>query len=237
MTIASRHFAAVPRPHRGSLARFGVAGSLVLWGFTLAGTPFYVIGALAAGVLISLIDGLRTRLGTWRAVRRETKRLLSRDAEGWSGVLARIVGSAEPGLRPHVRTQPDQFVISLPRAGAFTIDATTPSLGARHLLERLAVAIEAGSWRIDVIGYDDGPRPDTSLDERTEPAGLSLSLQRAHAALKALRDAGCRQPIAALGAPLPSELNLAPPAPAGAADPAGIEIVIRRGPHEGKDAA
>jgi hypothetical protein len=224
MTIASRHLAAVTRPLRGRLARSGVAGGLVLWCATLAGVPFYLISALLAGLALSLVDGVRRRFARWRGAARS----LANGAEVWSGLLVRIISTADTALRPFIRRQADQVVISLPRARAFSSDEATPSIGARHLLERLAAALDAGAWRIDVIGYDDGPQTGARSDDRAAPASLSLSARRARAVLQALRGAGCRQPIATLGAPLPREAAAASPSSPGPPEPAGIDIVIRK---------
>lgn len=233
MTIASRHFAAVPRPSRGRIARFGIAGSLALWCVTLAVTPACLLGALLAGALLTLFDAARPRLQRWRGAARS----LASGAEAWSGLLARLVNTADSALRPLIRRGADQVVISLPRARAFSGDAATPSVGARHLIKRLAAALEAGAWRIDVIGYDDGPRQGARTDERAEPASLSLSARRARAVVEALRRAGCRLPIATLGAPFRGVPPASSVAPSERAEPAGIDIVIRKVSHEVDDAA
>ena len=175
MTAASRHFSATPGLHRGRLGRLSRLGGFVLWGTTLVATPFYVLVAVTAGAGLSLLDHARRRVVRWRGAARS----LARGGEALNGALSRIISTADGTLRPLLRRRADQWVISLSRARAFSNDTSTPSVGARRLLERLAIALETGAWRIDVIGYDDGPRSAADVDERAGPASLRLSARRA----------------------------------------------------------
>ena len=231
MNTAARHFIAASRPRRGSLARYGTIGSLVLWGLTLAGVPFYVLTALIAGSIYALIDSVFPRKG--RASSRSDKPTI----DGLNRLLHRLTASLEGAQRAFVSRQADRVVVSLPRQGSFPAGEAVPSQGARDLLARLVRVIEAGSWRIDVIGYGDG-QLDDGLPPRA-PAHADLSANRARATIDALRGAGCRSPMAAVGVPLDDvESRRASPVRLHAvAEPAAIDIVIRRARRETQHAA
>ena len=195
MTNASRHFSAKSRFERDGIARFGTIGSITLWAITLAGAPFYVIVALAFGLAYTAVDRARTLA---RSARTATGRLIGGAlpvADNLAVLLNRLRVSVDEALRPLIQRRSDRVVISLPRTVAFSEGEAVPLSGARDLLARLAGAVEAGAWRIDVIGYADG----STSRNPVEPQALDLSSRRARAAVDALRAAGCRGPIAVLG--------------------------------------
>ncbi|MGD9536922.1 MAG: hypothetical protein AB7P52_04130 [Alphaproteobacteria bacterium] len=244
MTVASRYFAAAPRRHGDRLARYGIPGSLMLWGLTLAFVPLYMLAALAAGATYFVSDGVRARFPALGLMRRRAERAWHDGFESLSSRLAHALGAFDHAGFSISRDRGDRVVISLPHSGAFEEGGATPSIGARHLLERLSSALRAGAWRIDVVGYDDGPSRDATLGHRAASAALGLAARRARAAVQALQAAGCRQPIAALGAPLSRLRRRRRPdaavhaAPDGAeAIPVGIEIIVRRLHHGRQHAA
>ena len=203
MTNASRHFNARSRFERDGIARFGTIGSLVLWAFTLAGAPFYVVVALTFGLGYSAVDRVRTIV---RAARIAGRRLIGGAvpvADNLAVLLNRLRVSVDEALRPLIQRRSDRVVISLPRTVAFSEGEAEPLSGARDLLARLAGAIESGAWRIDVISYAD----DSTSRSQVESQALDLSSRRARAAVDALRAAGCRGPIAVLGSSGAQEMN------------------------------
>lgn len=235
MNQPSRHFTATPRAQRSSLARFGTVGSMMLWAATLAGAPFYVLIALVFGVACSIIDRVRA---VGRAGSDAVERALDGAtpvADGLSALIGRLRAGADGALQPSIERRKDRLVISFPPKDAFTEGDAIPTSGARALLARLAHAVENGSWRIDVIGYGDSMIHGEV--ERTDAGALSLSSRRAQAAADELRSAGCRGPIAALGASgvrtsfpeaNPEEVRR---------EPSALEIVIRGSMRGNRDAA
>lgn len=235
MTLPSRHFTAAPRDQRGSLARFGTIGSMMLWAATLAGTPFYVIIALVFGVSYSIVDRVRA---AGRAGSDAVERALSGATpvtDGLGALIDRLRAGADGALQPWIERRKDRLVISLPRQDAFTEGDAIPTSGARALLARLAHAVENGSWRIDVIGYGDSAS--IGQVERADSAALELSSRRAQAAAETLRLAGCRWPIAALGASAANRSLRESSPDEVEREPSALEIVIRGSMRGNRDAA
>lgn len=234
MTNASRHSRPRSHPDRNSIARYGTVGSLTLWALTLAGTPFYVIVALLFGLSYAAVDRV-CHIG--RAGRLAIKQAIGGAlpmADSLSVLITRLKVGADEALRPLIQKRSDRVVISLPRALVFSEGEAVPLSGARDLLARLADAIQSGAWRVDVIGYGDSSG---LIKERTEPHTLDLSSRRARAAADALRAAGCRGPIAILGAPMGHSTDPQPAPSAGQAEAPVLDIVIRGQKRGQRDAA